>query len=196
MKSKKNTHHHGDLRAALVQAGVDLIHEKGPDALSIRKVAALAGVSHAAPAHHFPSLVHLRTAIVAHGHTMFTQYMQSEMDAEPDKGSRPILLAAGRGYIKFVVANSALYHLMFGGYEIIKQDQHFQEAAGKSTAILAHISAPIIPGVNGVEGNQLLVWSIIHGFAGIMLNDATGRIDKTTAHLLLEQIFPLLPMSE
>ena len=196
MLNKKNTHHHGDLRAALVQAGVDLIHEKGPDALSIRKVAALAGVSHAAPAHHFPTLIHLRTAIVAYGHAVFTQHMQNEMDAEPDKGSRPILLAAGRGYIKFVVANPALYHLMFGGYEINNQDQNFQKAAGKSNAILVHSSAPIIPGVTGDEGNQLLVWSIIHGFAGIMLNDTTGRIDKATAPQLLEKIFPVLPMSE
>lgn len=196
MKSKINAHHHGDLRVALVQAGVDLIHEKGPDALSIRKVAALAGVSHAAPAHHFPSLVHLRTAIVAHGHDLFAKHMQGEMDSEPDKGPRAILLAAGRGYIKFAVASPALYHLMFGGSEIIKQDQRFQEAAGKSTEILAHISAPILPGKAGVEGNQLLVWSIIHGFAGIMLNDTTGRIDKATAHQLLEKIFPLLPMSE
>lgn len=191
-----NAHHHGDLRAALVQAGVDLIHEKGPDALSIRKVAAIAGVSHAAPAHHFPSLVHLRTAVVAYGHSLFSKTMRAEMDVEKTKSPRAILLAAGRGYIQFVLDNPSLYHLMFGGAEVIGTDPEFQNSSARSTSILAEISAPILPGPAGKQGNQLLVWSIIHGFAGILLNDNTGRIDKDTAPQLLEKIFPMLPMSE
>ena len=196
MRNKKTSHHHGNLRAALVEAGVELIRDHGPDALSIRKVAIRAGVSHAAPAHHFPTLAHLRTAIAAHGHALFARMMRAEMDAEPDKSPRSILLAAGRGYIRFATENAALYHLMFGGSPKIHEDAEFQESAEKSAAVLGEITAPIKEGPAGHMGNQLLVWSFMHGFSGIVLNDYTAKIDKKTAPQLLESIFPDLPMKD
>ena len=196
MNTKKTAHHHGDLRAALIKAGVELIHEQGPYALSIRKVAAKAGVSHAAPAHHFPTLTHLRTAIVAYGHDQFASVMRAEMSVETDKSPRAIMLAAGRGYVKFSSANPALYHLMFGGAKKNINDSLLQQSAQSSYDVLVEITAPLAPGKIGAEGNQLLVWSILHGFAGLILNDHSGKIDKTTAPQLLEKIFPDLPMSQ
>jgi DNA-binding transcriptional regulator YbjK len=52
----KKKPHHGNLRAALVSAGIELLEEGGLEALTLRKCAARAGVSHAAPAHHFEGL--------------------------------------------------------------------------------------------------------------------------------------------
>ena len=109
----KKPHHHGNLRAALIQAGLDLIQSEGPDALSIRKVAAMAGVSHAAPAHHFPSLAHLRTAVVAEGYRRFTASMEAAI-AEADGTPRDVVLAACLGYLRFAWAYSGVFSLMFG----------------------------------------------------------------------------------
>ena len=178
----------------MVNAGVKLIHEHGPESLSIRKTAAAAGVSHAAPAHHFPTLTHLRTAIAAHGHRQFAAMMKAEMVAEMDKSPHATLLAAGRGYVNFARENPALYHLMFGGSEKNISDPELQQSAQISYAVLIDITQPLAPGEIGEEGNQLLVWSILHGFAGLVLNDHSGRIDKDSAPQLLEKIFPDLPL--
>ena len=62
---QKKQHHHGNLREALITAGVGLLNEGGLSALTLRKCAARAGVSHAAPAYHFKGLNGLLTAIAA-----------------------------------------------------------------------------------------------------------------------------------
>ena len=59
----KDNYHHGDLRNALIEAGIKIINENGEDALSLRKVAAACGVSHAAPYAHFPDKESLLSAI-------------------------------------------------------------------------------------------------------------------------------------
>ncbi len=204
MKSKKNAHHHGNLRIALIEAGAELIRENGADALSIRKAAAIAGVSHAAPAHHFPTLKHLRTAVAAYGHDIFSHSMRTKMDAITDPDPHRKLLAAGQGYLEFALNNPALYDLMFGGSSKFPQDEEFLKASAKSLEILAEIAAPLRPGTAGDEGNQLLVWSILHGFCGIVLNEygvlvnaEHGVLDRLeNASDLLENIFPHLPMRD
>ncbi len=60
-------YHHGDLRRALLAAALEAIEESGPAALSLRDLARRAGVSHAAPAHHFGDKAGLLTALAAEG---------------------------------------------------------------------------------------------------------------------------------
>ncbi|MFC7657596.1 TetR/AcrR family transcriptional regulator [Pseudonocardia benzenivorans] len=60
-------YHHGNLRRALLDASAQLVGERGPAALSLREVARRAGVSHAAPAHHFTDRRGLLTALAAEG---------------------------------------------------------------------------------------------------------------------------------
>ena len=103
----RQSHHHGNLRAALIQAGIELIAEGGAEALSIRRAAARAGVSHAAPAHHFPSLAHLRGAIVAEGFRRFTRAMEEEIARRPDS-PREQVIGAGCGYQRFAAEHPGL----------------------------------------------------------------------------------------
>ena len=63
----KRPYHHGNLRAVLLEAALAEIAERGPQALSLRELARRAGVSHAAPAHHFGDKPGLLTAIAAEG---------------------------------------------------------------------------------------------------------------------------------
>ena len=76
MSKQKRPHHHGNLREALIIAGLELMEEGGPDALTLRKCAKRAGVSHAAPAHHFNGLTGLKAAIVARGHRLFSDFIR------------------------------------------------------------------------------------------------------------------------
>ena len=77
-RMSKQAHHHGDLRNALIRAGLDILDTEGLDALTLRKAAARAGVSHAAPAHHFQGKEGLLAAIAAHGYEQFRALMQEK----------------------------------------------------------------------------------------------------------------------
>ena len=77
MTDKAKSHHHGDLHNALVRAGLELLKEGGTKALTIRGCAARAGVSHAAPKHHFNSLDDLRHAVAIACFEVFNRHMLS-----------------------------------------------------------------------------------------------------------------------
>ncbi len=191
----KRPHHHGDLRAALIRAGTELIAEGGLDALSIRKAAALAGVSHAAPAHHFPHLVDLRAAVAAEGYRRFSRAMQSEMEKAPNT-PRAQVLAAGHGYIAFACENPALFHLMFGGPAYEHVSQELEQEAAKSYDVLREIAAPFADGPAGVQGTEFLIWSFVHGFASLLIGQRNNVDLQDNATEMFDAIFPDLPLKD
>ena len=102
----------GDLKARLVQAGRDILDEDGSDALTLRACAARAGVSHAAPAHHFNGLPGLVAAIVTTGFRQFAATMIEVRDRAPAT-PRDRLIGICRGYMRFAEENPGLFTLMF-----------------------------------------------------------------------------------
>src|SRR4051794_10810015 len=70
-------YHHGDLRRALLDTALEAITEQGPAAVSLRDVARRAGVSHAAPTHHFRDKAGLLTALAAEGWTLLADALSS-----------------------------------------------------------------------------------------------------------------------
>ncbi len=88
--------------------------------------------------------------------------------------------------------NSPLFHLMFGGSKKVGDNSEFQTATQASYKVLQDICAPLAIGKAGQEGNEILVWSIIHGFVNIMLNDDSGRHNETNPKEFLKLIFPKL----
>src|SRR5271163_3422463 len=74
--TNRDRYHHGDLRSALVAAGRELLAERGLNGFTLRECARKAGVSHAAPAHHFPTIGDLLSEIAATGFEELTSSMQ------------------------------------------------------------------------------------------------------------------------
>src|SRR4051794_796732 len=105
------SYHHGDLRKALLIAAEADLAEKGLEGFTLRGCARRAGVSHAAPAHHFKDTGALLTALAADGYERFTAAMQKRQAAETTARAR--LIGAGLGYLDFALANPALFRLMF-----------------------------------------------------------------------------------
>lgn len=164
---KKKPHHHGNLQEALIAAGISLLEQGGISALSLRKCAALAGVSHAAPAHHFGGLDGLIAAIVAKGFSSFTDYMVHERD---NAGLDPKLRLKGilRGYLAFADENAALFTLMFGTRINIEVNEELAAIAAKSYQVLAETCAPLIsPDDPTPRATEILVWSLVHGYASL-----------------------------
>jgi AcrR family transcriptional regulator len=117
MAAKRRTgrvapYHHGDLRDALVRAARTILEHEGLAALSLRGVARAAGVSPAAPYHHFPDKQALRDAVAEQGFEALTLAMTTRMGNKKDPQAR--LEASGVGYVTFAVENPALFALMFG----------------------------------------------------------------------------------
>ena len=98
-------YHHGDLRRALVEAARRLLEAEGPSALSLRAVAREAGVSPAAPYHHFKDKAELLDAVASEGWDMLNESMSAAKDSVE---GRQQLTALGIAYVCFARDNPAL----------------------------------------------------------------------------------------
>ncbi len=121
-------YHHGNLRQALIDAGIKIINESGEDGLSLRKVAAACGVSHAAPYAHFKDKEKLMEAIKASVNEQFMDELEQAV-AEA-KNAEGAIINMGRSYVSFFVRNPDYFRFLFGNQNIIahpRPDKHFKE---------------------------------------------------------------------
>src|ERR1041384_4118115 len=100
-------YHHGDLRRALVEAARRLLESEGPSALSLRAVAREAGVSPAAPYHHFKDKAELLDAVAQEGWDLLNVQMREAKDKA--ETVRAQMNALGVAYVCFARENPALY---------------------------------------------------------------------------------------
>ena len=157
-------HHHGDLREALISSGIELLAEGGIDALTLRKCAARAGVSHAAPAHHFEGLQGLIRAITNRGMSMFANAMQDKIDATQDLPF-PKLYAMCEGYLNFFIEHQALANLMFNQKSELMTTSTTGRSTNSAFKILVSSCAPFKHGPLGPQVTEYAVWSLIQGFS-------------------------------
>ena len=175
MTGSEKSYHHGDLRAALLHAAEQELGEKGRDQFSLRSVAKRAGVSHAAPAHHFGDVTGLMAALATLGFDRFLETQkarQAQASAEP----REQLLQAGFGYINFAMSHPALFRLMFG-----KSWGEISDVALKASADAAFDH--LVQNVAAVTGGDpetdpdtrtaiASIWAMVHGLADLMIGGA------------------------
>jgi AcrR family transcriptional regulator len=103
-------YHHGDLRRALIEAARRILEADGPAALSLRGVAREAGVSPAAPYHHFKDKGELLDAVAHEGFEALAEALkEAKRDAETAKDA---MSALGVAYVRFSRENPALYRVM------------------------------------------------------------------------------------
>jgi AcrR family transcriptional regulator len=169
-------YHHGDLRAALLAAGEAELVAAGIEGFSMRAVARRAGVSHAAPAHHFGDTQGLLSALAAEGFRRFLA-MQAAREAQAPTDPASQLTAAGLGYIDFALARPALFRLMFGSAkpDFASNDLH---AAGE--AAYDHLAAQV-EAVGGDLTDLAAVWSVAHGLADLLMSGRLASLQQSPA---------------
>ena len=182
MAEKPKRYHHGDLRRALVDAGLAILEEEGLAALTLRGVAARAGVSHAAPAHHFPTLKDLVTALATLAFERFHAAIEAGLAAA---GPRPEdkVRGACAAYVGFATANPGLFRLMFSGEKLRPADPALQTAARAARTQLADFAAPMADELGLADPQdrvafERLIWATVHGYAHLAvegLMPADGR---------------------
>jgi AcrR family transcriptional regulator len=158
-------YHHGDLPRALLEAAVQAIAEVGPAALSLRDLARRAGVSHAAPAHHFGDKAGLLTAVATDG---FRRLAASLGETYRATGS---FLEVGVAYVRFAVTHRAHFEVMFRP-ELYRTDDPALVEARDAARSLLYPPAAELAGGDGDDGLGAAVaaWSLVHGLATLWLN--------------------------
>jgi AcrR family transcriptional regulator len=177
----KGGYHHGDLREALLAAADQLLHEKGLQGLTLRACARRAGVSHAAPKHHFADLSELLSEVAALGFQRLTTALQKAR-AEVGDDSDARFVAAARVYVHFARRNPAHFRLMFRSDVLRQCNTALAAASGRTFAEMAGCIT-VQRGEPDVAPEQLLErireedfmqdvllgWSHVHGYAQLLL---------------------------
>lgn len=104
-------YHHGNLRNALIGAGLELINTEGEENLSLRKVALKCGVSNAAPYAHFNSKDEFIAAIQQHIMDLFTSTLEQTVEMYADTPN--LLSLLGTAYVKFFYQNPLYFDFLF-----------------------------------------------------------------------------------
>ncbi|MFF1509148.1 TetR/AcrR family transcriptional regulator [Streptomyces sp. NPDC058326] len=168
--TSRSTYHHGDLRQALLAAALDVITAEGPGALSLRDLARRAGVSHAAPAHHFGDRTGLLTALAAQGYDLLAEALA----AAPDLRER------GVRYVRFAVEHPGHFQVMFQP-ELLRADDPALRAARERASAGLREGVAALRDVPDARAAGIAAWSLAHGFATLLLThnvrDAVGDRD-------------------
>ena len=168
------TYYGGDLRRDLLDAALELIAKDGPSAVSLRSLARHLGVSHAAPANHFPDKAALFTAIAVEGFTLLAEAMADGAGRlGPDAGAGQRFRAAGRAYTGFALAHPAHFAVMWQR-DLLHQDDPELVAAGDTTFAMLLGSVRDIQSEGWAAGRDpqavaYLAWSVVHGLATLWL---------------------------
>ena len=193
----RDAYHHGTLRAALIATTEALLAERGAEGFSLREVARRSGVSPAAPAHHFGDAAGLLAAVAK----LAFDGLSEALEAGNTRGGVDALerlCEQGVGYVGFALAWPGRFALMF-------RTELFKDAALADSAQTAY--GVLEDGIRGLYGLPpgaplapaqqhalLATWSMVHGFANLML---AGQFDAQLppggrAALVREVVSPML----
>ncbi|MGW3425157.1 TetR/AcrR family transcriptional regulator [Streptomyces phaeochromogenes] len=185
----RRAYHHGDLRRAIVVAALDVISAEGPSALSLRDLARRAGVSHAAPAHHFKDRTGLLTAIAAEGYGLLAATLAEAAD----------LKDAGVRYVRFAREHPAHFQVMFTPELLRGNDLELTTAralAGERLRDAVSAVSAVPSEGRGTDGRGtdprlagVAAWSLAHGFATLLLSH---NLDGPVGDQDPEEVFRLL----
>lgn len=195
LKQKRKNYHHGDLKPALVRAGLELLEEVGLDNLSLRAIAARVGVSHTAPKNHFGSLKGLLSAIAAEGFRMHAVEMRKGVEGTSPGKER--LHAAASGYVRFATKNPELFRLMFSPVLARDETPELAEAGERSYHVLQDVAAGLQwprPGAAPPDlrswQSEMMLWTFVHGYASLYIEGRGPRKDDGEPLFDILEIMP------
>jgi AcrR family transcriptional regulator len=173
-------YHHGDLKNALIHAGIEILSKEGVSGLSLRKVAKRAGVSHSAPYSHFPDKQSLIAAISTEG---FKQ-LYNELDAAVSSYAGDPKRALQEGawaYVQFAINHTDTFKIMFS--DVLEKEREypaFVEISHKSfERVVDVVRACQDIGIlrsTPPETMAVAVWGQVHGIISLMLEGQISHI--------------------
>src|SRR5882757_7638456 len=173
-----SSYHHGALHDALLKAAEHVLERDGLAGLTLRAVAREAGVSHAAPTHHFGDLTGLLSELAAIGFRMFNVAMVAARGSETHP--RMKAMATAKAYVAYAQAHPGMYSLMFRNERIDMTRPSLHEAATAAFQGLANSAGASADKLEALTLEQAAViarnWSLVHGFTMLLLDGRLGDI--------------------
>lgn len=165
-------YHHGDLRRTMLSATASAIDEEGVAKLSLRALAKRAGVSNAAPTHHFGDKAGLLTALAVEGYDLMA-------DAMSEAGQRLSLVEMGVAYVTSALNNPAHFSVMFQPHMLRADDAELNRAQVRLRTALTEGVAQSVEDAGGESNTDawLAAWSLVHGYATLVLSGAINEPD-------------------
>ena len=173
----KDKYHHGFLEKDMIEKGLQLLNSVGFEAFSLRKVADMCGVSHAAPYRHFKNKEELINAITMSVSDEFTSSISNAL-SKIEGDYRKQIFEVGKLYVKLMTENPEHFKFMFMTNHhdpIIIKNKDFIQADRWIVSVFKKLFTGLrkneSAGGHGWSLDALTVWSLIHGFTTMLVNN-------------------------
>lgn len=182
-------YHHGQLERAAIDGAVEEVETVGVAAVSMRRIARRAGVSHAALAYQFGDKAGIFTAVAAEGFRL-----QAEMIGPASDGPSGFI-NGGQAYIAFALAHRGYFEVMFRPYLyrgddpklVLAKDAAFDILFNTArSSLVSHRKTPVTD--DDVRGLVMAGWSLSHGFATLALTANISELRDADPAALAAQI--------
>lgn len=200
----RKTFRHGDLRNALLEAGIELARQGGPNAVVLREATRRAGVAPNAAYRHFTSREDLLQAVRAAALSSLAIAIENEMAAvkrhrQPAMYARAILRAVGTGYLKFALTETGLFRTAFSVRDSVADDTDAAKAGTSglnpfqllSSALDKLVETGVLPS-NRRAGAEYLAWSAVHGFAFLVIEGPLSGVSEKELAGLSERLLRMV----
>lgn len=203
----RSTFRHGDLRRALLDAGVALARQGGPGAIVLREATRRAGVVPNAAYRHFESRQALLEAVRAAALAALARAIEAEIDAvqqlpEPRRRARAAFRGVGLGYLRFARQEPGLFRTAFAArpfdvHERAAQDDAARGASGMDPfELLCHaldglVQAGVLPAARR-QGAEFMAWSAVHGMAMLQLDGPLRGLGEAPSQALAERLVAMV----
>ncbi len=200
----RKTFRHGDLRRALLEAGIALAREGGPNAIVLREATRRAGVAPNAAYRHFSSHSDLLQAVRAAALSSLALAIEAEIAGMrrsklPAESARATLRAVGTGYLKFALTETGLFRTAFSVPDQVEGDADAAKA-GKSglnpfqllsAALDGMVEAGVLPQKRR-PGAEYLAWSAVHGLAFLIIEGPLSRSSHKEIHAISDRLLQMV----
>ena len=181
MQGSKTNYHHGNLRSALIDAAFTILDAEGVDAVSIRKVARIAGVAHSAPVNHFKDKRTLLTALATDVFKDLADAVLSTLDAADGVLARKIHLFS-EAVMEFALMYPHRYRLLWRGDSLLNEDESLNQAMDSIYDPLIEMLSDSGANVDeSTESQAIALWSLLHGYVIMRLdNILVAKTDESS----------------
>jgi AcrR family transcriptional regulator len=176
---RRTSYHHGALRSAVLDAVIEIVRDEGLGAVTMRSVARRAGVSEAAPYHHFESKTDLLAAAAMLAFRELGDAIRAAVESSTSAGDEPVL-ALAECWIRFGLERRGEYSLMFGRHIVELGLEKRQEVRAVGEAARKLAIAAIADGLRrrrsdvAVHEAFPMVWSCVHGATSLVQERELG----------------------
>jgi AcrR family transcriptional regulator len=190
------TYHHGNLRAALVDAAVGLAREGGPDAVVLREMARLVGVSHNAAYRHFSDRDDVMEEVADFAMRQLQEAMRSGIASVRSRDrqvrARRRLREVGRAYVHFALDNPGLFAIAF----TVKSDAEISEERALALAAPYMLLNEVLDELRDSgampakrrPSADVSCWAAVHGFSMLHLSGPVGDVAVTEREAALNEL--------